>query len=75
MEVFYFIGAVVGIIVCASVASEFRRIATMKGHDEAKYFWWTFFLGPVGMLMVIALPQKTNEPVAEVSASDELPYI
>lgn len=76
MEVFYVIGAVVGLIVGIAVASEFRRIAAMKGHDEAKYFWWTLLLGPVGMLMVVALPQKAGTiAAAEEPTPDELPYI
>lgn len=75
MEALYVVGAVVALIIGIAVASEFRHIAAMKGHDEAKYFWWTFFLGPVGMLMVIALPQKGKEPVAEAPAPDELPDI
>ena len=53
---FVVIGAVIGLIVCISVAWEFHSIAAMKGHDEVKYFLWTLFLGPIGMLMVIALP-------------------
>lgn len=30
----------------------------MKGHDERKYFWWTFFVPLLGALMVIALPDR-----------------
>lgn len=65
------IGAIILIIVWACVSAEFRRIAAMKGHNEAKYFWWTLFMGPVGMLMVIALPQQAQSSGAEIPALGE----
>ena len=67
------LGAIAVIVLWYFVAREFKRIAAMKGHDEARYFWWTFLLGPVGMLMVVALPQETKAP--EEIKSDELPEI
>ena len=74
MDVFLIVlGVIVDIIFWLCVAAEFRRIAAMKGNNEARYFWWTFFAGPVGMLMVVALPQKTAEP--EEVKPDELPEI
>lgn len=48
------------------IAKEFHNIAKMKGHWEKKYFWWCFWLGAVGWLMVIALPErKSAEPVGD----------
>ncbi len=67
------LGAIAVIVLCYFAAAEFRRIAVMKGHHEARYFWWTFLVGPVGMLMVVALPQKTEGPYAV--EPDELPEI
>ncbi len=67
------LGAIALIALWYFVAAEFRRIAAMKGHDEARYFWWTFLLGPVGMLMVVALPQEIKAP--EEVKTDELPEI
>lgn len=85
MEALIILGSIAVIVIWVFVALEFRKIAAMKGHDEAKYFWWTFLMGPVGMLMVIALPQKINIPAApapivqappaEAPLSDELPDI
>ena len=43
------------------IAEEFQRIAAMKGHFEARYFWCSFFLGIVGWLMVIALPDHSDK--------------
>ena len=70
------LGAIAVIVLWYFVANEFRHIAALKGYDEAKYFWWTFFFGPVGMMMVIALPQQAKAPAAaEAPAPDELPDI
>ena len=74
MEAFLiFLGVIVDIIFWYCVAAEFRRIAVMKGHNEARYFWWTFLIAPIGMLMVVALPND-NKP-SETVVSDELPEI
>ena len=40
------------------VATEFSSIAEEKGYESKSYFWYTFLLGIVGMLMVIALPDR-----------------
>ncbi len=56
------------------ISYEFYSIAVQKGHDQKKYFWWTFFFGIVGMLMVIALPTvETERKRQRTVVSDELP--
>jgi len=40
------------------VAKNFARIAADKGYAEKKWFHYCFWLGLVGMLMVIAMPDK-----------------
>lgn len=65
MEGFIILGAIAYLALWYFIGAEFRRIAAMKGHDEARYFWWTFLLGPVGMLMVIALPCENRPAAAE----------
>lgn len=40
------------------IADEFRCIAQRKGYCGRKYFWWSFFTGFVGYLMVAALPNR-----------------
>ena len=47
----------------------------MKGHTEKCYFWWTLFLGMVGMMMVVALPSNRIEAQQENAADEELPEI
>ena len=73
MEGLIILGAVALIVLWYFVAKEFRRIAAMKGHDEARYFWWTFLFSIVGMLMVAALPQEGKAP--DAVKADELPDI
>ena len=79
MEGLIFLGAIIFLAILAYVAMEFRRIAALKGHNEIRYFWWTFLLGPVGMLMVVALPDRCQAPPPvkneEKSLESELPEI
>ena len=73
--VFIAIGAMAGFVIWVCVAYEFWHIAAMKGHNKVRYFLWTLLLGPVGMLMVIALPQVVEMPATESTMPDELPDI
>ena len=68
-----FLGSVAVIVLWYFIAKEFQRIAQMKGHDEQRYFWWTFLMGPVGMMMVIALPDHFGAEGAVSISNDELP--
>ena len=61
MGFFVFLGIVIGIVIAFIVASEFSSIASEKGYDGTKYFWYTLFLGIVGALMVIALPNRNSK--------------
>lgn len=45
-------------LVAAFTAWEFLHIAEMKGYKQMKYFWWTLLFLPIGISMVIALPNK-----------------
>lgn len=40
------------------IAKEFEFIALEKGYNGKKYFWYSFLLGIVGYMLVIALPKK-----------------
>lgn len=77
-------GAAIIIAVDFLIAFQFQRIAELKGHHEKIYFWWCFIcgvcaLGFVGYLMVIALPDRGKQIVAEAKtkepAPEELPEI
>lgn len=40
------------------VAREFGRIAEDKGYEERKYYVLPFFLGIIGYLLIVALPDR-----------------
>ena len=60
MSRFIILMVILAIVLNWNIAKEFEFIATEKGYCEKKYFWWTFWLGILGMLMVIALPIKAG---------------
>lgn len=50
------------------IATEFDNIAEQKGYSESnKYFWYCFWLGIVGYLMVIALPNCPSSKTTKQS--------
>ena len=77
------LGAIIGIVIWVLICKEFRNVAECKGFSEEKYFWLPFWLGVIGILLVIALPdrgvQNVSMPYATapesqpVVISDELP--
>lgn len=62
-------------LVAYYAGKEFERIAAMKGFVDKKFFWWTFFLPPVGMLMVIALPDRVGARAAAPVQDEQLPEL
>ena len=52
------------------IGEQFYEAAQAKGYQDRKYFWICFWLGWVGYLLVIALPNRSNVPQV---MSDELP--
>ena len=75
MEGFIILGAIAYLVLWYFIGAEFRRIAAMKGHDEARYFWWTFLMPPVGMLMVVALPDRMGAKPAAPVQDEQLPAL
>ena len=67
------LGLVVASVVAYIVASKFSEIAEMKGHNGSTYFWYTFWLGIYGMLMVIALPNIKATENKVVTSKNEMP--
>ena len=72
--------AIVLLVIYYLVAREFYRIAVMKGHDQKKYLWLSFWLTFVGWFLVIALPDRKkyeSQVIIKENAlnalSDELP--
>lgn len=61
MVIPYIIGVIgIAALVCVwyLACREFGRIAADKGYSDRRYFHFCFWLGLVGMLMVIALPDR-----------------
>lgn len=72
----YLIVVAVALYIDYLIANEFYNIARQKGYETKKYFWFCFWLGIVGYLMVIALPNlKANVPVKEEKPDTEITQI
>lgn len=49
------------------VSNQFKQTAADKGYEGRQYFWLVFFLPVVGMLLVVALPDRTmNRAILEM---------
>ena len=59
------LGVLVYLIIWGLIATEFYKAAEEKGYPHKKYMWITFFFGVVGMLLVIALPDRGKITVSE----------
>lgn len=57
------IALLIWLVISWLVAKQFAEVAEMKKHDDGKYFWICFFLGVVGYLLVIALPDRGRQEV------------
>lgn len=71
------IGLIVVLVVNYVIADNFMTIAQDKGHNERKYFHFCFWLGIVGYLMVVALPDRRSHipaPMAPAPAPQEPTY-
>lgn len=86
MEFLIILAVIIYIVIQYFVAKEFQEIANAKGfyYGGNKYFWITFFLGIIGILMVIALPDRGEDPAERMRAridhvekkqNDELPEL
>lgn len=70
MEIFIVI-AIVYFMISWFIAGEFEEIASKKGYNEKKYFWFPFLFGIAGYLMVVALPIK-EDTIEERAAYDPI---
>lgn len=66
MEIFfgYFLACIlIGLPITIGICASFEDIAYQKGHKGSTYFWWCFWMLPLGALMVIALPDLYARPI------------
>lgn len=54
------------------VAQWFYEVTEEKGYHDKKYFWICFWLGVIGYLLVIALPDRGNSQQSTISDLPEL---
>ncbi len=66
----------IALLIHICIANKFADIAAMKGH-ESGYWGWCFLFGPIGWLMVIALPDlhARHELKNEEKPSTENPAV
>ena len=62
---------IVYFVFASIIAGWFSEVASEKGYSSPKYFWICFFMGLVGQLLVIALPDRGRG----VDASGEQPEL
>ena len=62
--ILYLVGLVILIVINSLIAGEFANIAEEEGFERRRYWHFCFWLGFIGYLIVIALP---NRKLAELS--------
>ena len=70
MIVYLMILAVV-LIINYFVAKQFESVAYDKGYNDSKYFHFCFWLGIVGYLLVIALPDRGSNRNTSLETTSE----
>ena len=80
----YIIFLVIYFVVNYFAYLRFKEIAAMKGHENFKCAVWIILFGIVGMLMVVALPDRGSAAQTQLNskaqtqsalAQDELPEL
>lgn len=78
MEVLIFLGGIailaVAIWLDYYIAKQFESVANAKGYIGAQYFHLCFWLGMIGYLLIIALPDR-GKINAGNNPADELPEL
>ena len=65
------VGSIALLILWGAVSCEFGKIAENKGYSFYYYFWLTFWMTSIGILAVIALPDRATQQ----KLNDELPEL
>ena len=71
----YILISIVYLILDYYIAKCFSEAAEAKGYRDSKYFWICFIFGFVGLLLVIALPDRGHRPTVADELPDELPTL
>lgn len=51
---------ILAIVIWFKICRNMKRIAADKGYPERRWFHYCFWLGMVGFLMIIAMPDKNR---------------
>lgn len=65
-----FVLLIIAFILICFFSQWFYEVACFKGYPERKYFWICFWFGPIGYLLVAALPDHGNP-----QSHDDLPNL
>lgn len=62
MPVMFYLFLILGLMIWLQwyLAKLFQTLARSRGFDDSKYFWICFWLGIVGYLLVLALPDRSD---------------
>ena len=74
MAIVYLLVLAIIIVLAYYIAKWFFEVAEEKGYHDRKYFWICFWLGIVGYLLVVAMPDRGNGQQREIP-TDELPEL
>ena len=61
MAIFCVIIILLILVLDCYIAQQFESVAKDKGYTGRKYYYLCFFLGIIGYLLVIALPDRANQ--------------
>lgn len=70
----YVFAFIIGIIIQYCVAKQFESVAADKGYEDSKYFHFCFWLGMVGYLLVIALPDRGSSKKTQYEVPNNAGY-
>lgn len=60
MVIVYLLLLIACLVLAYFIAGWFFEVAVAKGYNDKKYFWICFWLGWIGYLLIIALPDRGN---------------
>ena len=70
---FYLALIILSIWVWYLISKEFYKSAVLKGFPQRKYLWLTFFLGLLGILLILSLPDRGQDQGSSSHSEDDLP--
>ncbi len=64
---------IIGFVIHLLITDTFANYAEEKGYSRTKYFWVCFLLMPLGITMIIAMPdKKTREAITKLNLNRQI---